>query len=597
MSVRILDMNTSEISPLLNNSVANTDSSAVANTDDNQNLNSLSSLKIILVDDQHTFIVMMRSMLNALGFNKIDIAANADQAIKLCKKNSYDIYLFDYNLGSGLNGRQLIEYLQKNNKIPYSSVILIVTGDNSRAMVLSAVEKEPDDYLIKPFSQAQFKQRLLRAMNRRKELADVYKAQYENDNTAMINALEWQLSHNTNYEVYCRCLLSNCYVKTSNFELSKAILNEGLSMVDSSFLRLNLGKVLYQEKHYEEAIEQLEQVVQKHPLLIEALKSLTYAYTDSGQKELAMQTIKRAVLISPMSVPLLQLQIDMSIKNQDYLLARDSIGLLLEVNKYYPKEVENLLSSFVQCEFQFVQNSGDSYHISNMQKQIRNVLSRYKKHLDPEKFNSMLFDSVCTARIQMIKGENLKGKRTLYKAYTTCEEPENISRSIVGHIFLGFQQVGEYEVADQIKNSLLKPAANDNEQGTVDITEKILDSCINTYKNDSSLIDKQKKYKELNTNGIKAYKAGNLDEALDFFKEALKKVPTNTNVMLNKVQVLIDLCDQYTGIKNAENKHKLASLLSEAEQGLQTLEGLSLTAAQIDRTRNLHKDIISLKAK
>jgi CheY-like chemotaxis protein len=596
-------MNINDFSPLVSNvsdsNVSESKDNANFNTEkatDTQGIISLSNLKVLLVDDQHTFVVMMKSMLNALGFSKIDIANNADQAIKICKNNTYDVYLFDYNLGPGLNGRQLIEYLDKQNKLPYTSVVLIVTGDNSRAMVLSAVEQEPDDYVIKPFSQLQFKQRLFRAMTRRRILENVYKAQHEKNNDDMIQALEWQLSNSTPYEIFCRCLLANCYVNINKFDLAKAILNEGLSMVESSYLRLSLGKVLYEEKNYYDAIEQLEQVIQKHPLLIEALKCLTYAYIDSGQTNLAMQTIKRAVLISPMSVPLLQLQIDMSLKSQDYLLARDSIGLLLEVNKYYPKEVENLLSSFVQCEFQFVQSSGDAYHISNMQKQIRNVLSRYKKHLDPNKFNSILFDSVCTARIQMIKGENGKGKRTLYKAYTTCEEPENISRSIMGHIFLGFQQVGEYEIADQIKNTLLKPAANDSDSGN-DTSNEIFEHCINTYKQDQSFIEKQQKYKELNLSGISAYKEGHLSEALEFFKEALKKIPTNTNVMLNKVQVLIDLCDQYTSVKNNENKHKLASLLGEAEQGLQTLEGLNLTAAQLERTGNLRKDINNLKAK
>lgn len=565
------------------------------NNNENKQPNGFSNLRILLVDDQHTFIVMMRSLLSTLGFSKIDVANSPEHALKFARQNTYDIYIFDYNLGEGLNGRQLMENLHKTKRIPPSSIVLIVTGDNSRAMVLSAVEQEPDDYIIKPFSLTQFKERLVRAMNRRKALADVFNAIYENDNATLIEALTKQINSGSPFSVYCRCLLANSYVKENNFDLAKATLNEGLSLIDSSYLHISLGKVLYEEKLYEEAIEQFEQVLQKHPLQIEALKYLTFSYLDLGQEIQAMQTIKRAVLISPMSTPLLQLQIEMALKGKDFLQARDAIGLLLEVNKYYPNEVENLLSSFVQCEFQFVQNSGDSYHIANIQKHIRNIISRYKKHVDPQTFNAILFDAVCDARIQILKGESVKGKRTLYKAYTSFEEPENVSKPLMGQMYLGFQQVGEYEVADQIKTSI---------ENNVELKQKnesiasalIFEKCVDSYLSDKSTQEKYLKYRELNEKGINFYKKGQLTEALDAFKEALKKVPTNTNVMLNKVQVLIDMCEKHSQIKTNESKFEMIKLLAEAEQGLQTIEGLNLTEAQFKRTNHLRMDINHLKS-
>lgn len=566
----------------------------VTSNPDNNQATPFATLKVLLVDDQHSFIIMMRTLLGSLGFSKIDVATNSDQALKLARKHAYNIYLFDYNLGAGLNGRQLLETLQNQKKIPYNSVVLILTGDNSRAMVLSAVEQSPDDYIIKPFSLMQFKERLLRAMNRRVSLANVFKAMYDDDNLALIEALKDQIAHNTPFMIYCRCLLANTYVKEKEINLAKATLTEGLSLIDSSYLHIGLGKVYYEEKNYTEAIEQFQQVLQKHPLQIEALKYLTYTYLDAGLNSFAMQTIKRAVLISPMSVPLLQLQIEMSLKNKDFMQARDAIALLLEVNKYYPKEVENLLSSFVQCEFQFVQNSGDAYHISNMQKHIRNVISRYKKHVDSETFNSLLFDIICTARIQMIKGENVKGKRALYKAYTTLEEPTKISTPLMGQMYLGFQQVGEYEVADQIKTSILTKSANDDKIEPT-ISEKIFDHCVQSYINDPNTKEKYNKYRELNEHGIAYYKQGELNEALECFKEALKKVPTNTNVMLNKVQVLIDMSEQLSKNRSNDNKFKMIKLLSEAEQGLLTIEGISLTEAQFQRTKNLRTDLNELK--
>ncbi len=133
----------------------------------NEKLNNIiPKLKVLLVDDQHSFIVMMRVILTSFGISKIDTANSAEQAIKSCRNNNYDLFLIDYNLGEGLNGRQLIDHLRRSNKIAKESIVFIVTGDNSRPMVLSAIEQEPDDYLIKPFSHAQFRNRLIKAIQK-----------------------------------------------------------------------------------------------------------------------------------------------------------------------------------------------------------------------------------------------------------------------------------------------------------------------------------------------------------------------------------------------------------------------------------------------
>ena len=81
-----------------------------------------------------------------------------------------------YEVITGENGRQLLEHLRESKLLPPLAVVFIVSGDNSRSMVLSALESEPDDYMMKPFSQDQLRVRLLRALQRKQSLAGVFKA-------------------------------------------------------------------------------------------------------------------------------------------------------------------------------------------------------------------------------------------------------------------------------------------------------------------------------------------------------------------------------------------------------------------------------------
>ena len=56
----------------------------------------------------------------------IDIALNGEEGLELYKKNKYDLILLDVNLGSGLNGLDIANYirLEQKDKIP----IIIITA-------------------------------------------------------------------------------------------------------------------------------------------------------------------------------------------------------------------------------------------------------------------------------------------------------------------------------------------------------------------------------------------------------------------------------------------------------------------------------------
>ncbi|WP_413699666.1 response regulator [Psychromonas sp. KJ10-10] len=119
--------------------------------------------RILIVDDQRPFHVMLKTMLANQGAQNISFADSADSAIRVAQNKEFDIYLIDYNLGSGKNGSQLLDYLRYNKLIPSRSLCFIITGDSNQGMVLTAIEKAPDDYLMKPFSQVQLFNRLNKA--------------------------------------------------------------------------------------------------------------------------------------------------------------------------------------------------------------------------------------------------------------------------------------------------------------------------------------------------------------------------------------------------------------------------------------------------
>ena len=175
--------------------------------------------RIVVIDDQRSFQLLIKAMLQNLGFSKITLLGSTDEARKLFAKEKFDIYLIDYNLGHGENGRQLMDHLKQQRLI-----IFIISGDNSRSMVLSALESEPDDYMMKPFSQEQLRLRLIRALIRKQHLLPMFKAFQDENPKQVILECKKLIEQNSRYSSYCRCIMAEILLAQDQAEEARKLM-------------------------------------------------------------------------------------------------------------------------------------------------------------------------------------------------------------------------------------------------------------------------------------------------------------------------------------------------------------------------------------
>ncbi|MGF1726286.1 response regulator [Photobacterium nomapromontoriensis] len=117
---------------------------------------------VLVVDDSHIIQQTTKAVLLKAGFTSSQIytASNAADGLLLCKANTIDILLLDFNLGNGQSGLQLLEQLHRLRLLDHHPLVLIITADDSLPIVMAFAEFEPDDYLIKPLRQDILQQRL-----------------------------------------------------------------------------------------------------------------------------------------------------------------------------------------------------------------------------------------------------------------------------------------------------------------------------------------------------------------------------------------------------------------------------------------------------
>ena len=121
--------------------------------------NSLSTMKILIVEDELESRVLLKALLDGLGVTGIYEASDAQSALLMMDGafgNHIDAVLCDWNLPV-ISGLDFLRKLRAGgNGVPF----VIITGRNDRKSVLEARACGADGYIRKPYSLEQMEEKL-----------------------------------------------------------------------------------------------------------------------------------------------------------------------------------------------------------------------------------------------------------------------------------------------------------------------------------------------------------------------------------------------------------------------------------------------------
>lgn len=122
----------------------------------------VSKQKILLVEDDR--VTQQITKLTLKDYYDIDICGNAEVALIFLQKNKYPVILLDINLGTGLNGIELIQKIREipNNK---NSAVIAYTAYAMEGDREKFLENGCDDYISKPYSKAHLFEVIQRNLN------------------------------------------------------------------------------------------------------------------------------------------------------------------------------------------------------------------------------------------------------------------------------------------------------------------------------------------------------------------------------------------------------------------------------------------------
>ena len=116
------------------------------------------SLHCLVVDDQMTMRSLVRTSLQQLGVREIREAADGEIALREIVSKPAHLIISDYNMPN-LDGLGLLRAIRAHPPTSKTAFIML-TGRADRELVQRAVQFGVNNYLVKPFTTAQLKEKL-----------------------------------------------------------------------------------------------------------------------------------------------------------------------------------------------------------------------------------------------------------------------------------------------------------------------------------------------------------------------------------------------------------------------------------------------------
>jgi CheY-like chemotaxis protein/Flp pilus assembly protein TadD len=484
----------------------------------------------LIVDDFSDFRTSVRSMLRELGVKDVDTADTGEQALRMCAQKRYDFVLQDYHLGDGRkNGQQVLEDLMVDKLISHESVFVMVTAETSQAMVLSALEHEPDAYLTKPFNRAGLAQRLEKLVQRKNLLKPILQALDRGKPTEVLAACAALCKQEPRFAPLCLRFRADALRDLNQHEALERFLNTILADRPLPWAYAGLGRSLFKRGQVSQAQALYETALKAFPMMPALYDGMADVLVAQGDTKRAQSVLEEAVRLSPLAVRRQSLLGKLALANEDF----DS------ASKAYRQAVaQGQQSRFKDPESnlglaQALISKGSEKGLDTRTRlEINQTLSAVAK--------DNVNDPGLQVRARLMKATSL--------LLNDAETAEKLTEQAMARLE-GMEQFMSAEAALLVAKQL-------QQLGQVEAGASMLKNCAEIYgddpvvmqgiaklTDDPAILNSGNAAADLNRQGVRSYKAGTLTEARALFRGALLLQPKNISIALNMAQSLLHGAD------------------------------------------------------
>ncbi|UZE95509.1 tetratricopeptide repeat protein [Alkalimarinus alittae] len=488
--------------------------------------------RAIVIDDLGASVAIGRNMLMSLGAKQVDTAHDYQSAFILLARKKYDIVLCDFNLGTGLNGQQLLRDLRHIGRLSYTTLFIVVSAERTKNIVLGTIECEPDGYIAKPFTQGDFIQRLTRLVERQDAFLAFNQAL---DNKLYAEAFAEADKVRASQPKYNNLALrkkAGTLYELKQFEGALEQFDKALEKRPVTWAQIGRARCIAELGNTAQAIEEFENVIKNNGLAVPAIDSLATCQLREGRKKEAQATVLKAISLSPMSIERQRWLGELSMDIGEIETAVKANRSVIQLAQGTLKESVKQYQTFSRSLRKAIEEETDSKVINERIRDGRRVIKEGQKKFEDD--------------------ESLKINDTLYRALDKFKQGDNeetiaiVDAAVARHKELLAEQptliidiaetkllAGDRPSAEAMLRKLM--VDHKDNRHLVDQAQSILDIPLSHHQR--VLIT------ERNRQGKHHYDTGDYEHALSSFREALSLYPQHPSINLNAIQATLKLIE------------------------------------------------------
>ena len=481
--------------------------------------------------------------------------SNGDSAIKACEKKRYDLVLCDYELGSGKNGQQVLEYLREKSMLDSKSVFIVISGNAERDVVMSVYDTKPDDYLAKPINSKILKQRIDRQLSRVDTLRSVYSALDDDNVTLAIKRLEHIVQTLGASQLPAIQLLGELYLDANEFDKAKALYEPFAKESRHAWAEVGLARALLgldPENGQERAANLLDKVIERNPYHLPAYDALIELWSAAEAHFNAQHVLQRCLDASPRSLKRQQQMAHFAQLTHDY---QSSLKALKKAIKLGNKSVYSSCQdnfNFARITAMLEEHQRLMYPM--LPKEARQLIEKAAQSYELTQ-NERAQSQYLACHLEAIEGDESAKRRVcdLHEASLKGAQIDDLQTNI-DHLN-ALYAVEETERAEHFIHELITRYALDESK-----LEKL-----DIYLREPISQRNQERVAHMNRFGIELYDQQEYAQAVDHFEQARIVFPKHIGIQLNVIQSMIMYWRQL-GSDDDDMLEEINDLIREVEE-------------------------------
>jgi len=257
---------------------------------------SFKNYTVLIADDSRLVTGSISVVLKKLGCEQVHFAYKPFEVIQKCRQNRFDLIICDYNFQQQLNGFQLLEELNHLKLLPARTVFMFLTGENDLRVVRSIIDAYPDDYLLKPFNNQFFIDRLTHSLKRKLALLPIYEQLSNHNYQGVITACNVCLKEYPEYKKQIRKFKASALVRCKEYSSARVEYEDMLNEDNFDWIKTALANTFIETDDVAKAKEILDTVKSKddNPYYHDEMSNIAVLNNDLPQ---AISHLKQSAML------------------------------------------------------------------------------------------------------------------------------------------------------------------------------------------------------------------------------------------------------------------------------------------------------------